>query len=117
MFRTSTRGQHMPHTILVDVVNAAAYLEPIDRLNGEFNTYLATTKAAGFRFTPVGDRKGQAGAVDDLPTAVAPKNDIDDRLARGKFEPYPYQRIGAKWLSERRSGLLFDEMGLGKTNQ
>ena len=30
---------------------------------------------------------------------------------------YEFQRVGAKWLSERRRGYLADEMGLGKTPQ
>lgn len=32
-------------------------------------------------------------------------------------ELYPYQQVGAKWLSERPRALLADEMGLGKTAQ
>lgn len=34
-----------------------------------------------------------------------------------RAELFPYQRVGAEWLSMRTHGLLCDEMGLGKTPQ
>ena len=30
---------------------------------------------------------------------------------------YPYQVVGAKWLTSQRAAALFDEMGVGKTPQ
>lgn len=37
--------------------------------------------------------------------------------ATEKFELFPYQVEGAKWLSTRRTAILADEMGLGKSCQ